>query len=84
MLPDLRIALVIGLIDFDLGAAEIGQPGRRAERQVFQFGMRGVDDFGAELDGVFRRLSGARRVAGERINDADLDGLGGTHRRRGE
>jgi hypothetical protein len=46
--------------------------------------MRGVDDFGAEVDSIFGGLSGARRVAGERINDAYLDGLGGTHSRRGE
>ncbi len=35
LLPDLRIALMIGRIELDLGAAEIGQPGRRAEWQCF-------------------------------------------------
>jgi hypothetical protein len=35
LLPDLRIALVIGRVEFDLGAAEIGQTGRRAERECF-------------------------------------------------
>ena len=76
LLADLRIALVIGLVELDLGAAEIGQACSGAERQVFQLGMRGVDDVGGEVDGVLGRLAGARRVAGQRIDDADLDVIG--------
>ena len=52
LLADLRIALVIGLVELDLGAAEIGQAGGGAERQVFQLGIGGVDDVGGEGDGV--------------------------------
>ena len=76
LLADLRIALVIGFVELDLGAAEIGQAGGGAERQVFQLGMRGVDDLGGEVDGVLGRLAGARRVAGQRIDDADLHVIG--------
>ena len=43
---------MIGLVQFDFGTPEIGQPRGRAERQRFEFGMGGVDDFGAEVDGV--------------------------------
>ena len=39
LLADLRIALMIGLVELDLGAAEIGQAGGRAERQRFQLGI---------------------------------------------
>src|SRR5580700_3710768 len=39
--------------------------------------MRGVDDVGGEVDGVLGRLAGARRVAGQRIDDADLHVVGG-------
>ncbi len=42
LLADLRIALVVGLVELDLGAAEIGQARGGAERQIFQFRMRGV------------------------------------------
>ena len=38
LLADLRIALVIGLVEFDLGAAEIGQAGRRGKRHAFNSG----------------------------------------------
>src|SRR5258707_8554767 len=50
----------------DLGAAEIGQPGGRGERQA-EPGMDAVDDLDAELDGVLGRLSGARGVAAQGI-----------------
>ena len=32
LLADLRVALVVGLVELDLGAAEIGQAGGGAER----------------------------------------------------
>src|ERR1700728_1790503 len=38
--------------------------------------MRGVDDVGGHVDRVFRRLSGARGIAGKRIDHPDLDGIG--------
>ena len=47
LLADLRIALMIGFVELDLGAAEIGQACRRAERQGFEFGIGIVDDVGA-------------------------------------
>ena len=72
-LADRRIALMVGLIELDLGAAEIGQAGGRGERQPLELGMRAVDDLGAELDGVLGRLAGARGIAGQRIDHADLD-----------
>src|SRR5262249_4275868 len=68
---------MIRLVQLDLGAAEIGQTRGRAEWQRLQLGMRRIDDLGAEIDGVFCRLAGARRIAGERINHADFDVLGG-------
>ncbi len=80
LLADLRIALVVGLVELDLGAAEIGQAGGGAERQVLQFRMSGIDDLGGERDGVFRRLAGARGIAGQRIDRADLHGVGGARR----
>ncbi len=82
LLADLRIALMIGLVEHDLGAAEIRQAGGRAERQIFQVGMGVVDDVGAEMHGVARRLSGARGIAGQRIDHADLD-VCGVRRHRG-
>jgi hypothetical protein len=62
LLTNLRIALMIGLIKLDLGAAEIRQPNSSAERQRFEVGMGRVDDFGPQIDGVFCRLAGARRI----------------------
>jgi hypothetical protein len=61
LLADLGIALMIGLVQLDLCAAEIGQPGGRAEGQCFEFGMGRVDDFSAQVDGVLCRLPRARR-----------------------
>src|SRR5262249_14169358 len=75
---------MIGLVQLDLGAAEIGQPRGRAEWQRLEFGMGRVDDFDPEIDGVFRRLAGARRIAGERINHTDFDVLGGPGRADGK
>ena len=73
---------MIGFVEHDLGAAEIGQPGSCAERQVLEVGIRVVDDFRAEFDRILRRLTGARGIAGQRINDADLDvGCVSGHRR---
>ena len=43
---------MIRLIEFDLGAAKIGQPRSSAEWQRLEVGMGRVDDFGAEIDGV--------------------------------
>ncbi len=80
LLADLRIALVIGLVELDLGAAQIGQAGSGRERHRLELGMRRIDDLGAKLDGVLGRLSGARRIAGQRQNDADLHRLGGGSR----
>jgi hypothetical protein len=39
--------------------------------------MGRVDDFGPEIDGIFCRLAGARRIAREWINHADFDAFGG-------
>ena len=47
LLADLRIALMIGFVEFDLGAAKIGQACRRSERQGLELGIGGVDDVGA-------------------------------------
>ncbi len=58
-LADRGIALMVDIDQRDLGAAEIGQPGGRGERQA-EPGMDAVDDLDAELDGVLGRLSGAR------------------------
>ena len=44
LLADLRIALMIGFVELDLGAAEVGQPSRRPERQVLEVGIGVVDD----------------------------------------
>ena len=64
VLPDRRIALMVGADHFDLGAAEIGQARGVGERQAFQFGMCSVDDLDAELDRVLGRIPRRRRVAG--------------------
>ena len=50
LLADLRIALMVGLVELDLCAAEIGQAGTRRERHRLELRMRGIDDLGAELD----------------------------------
>src|SRR5215472_709538 len=68
---------MVGLVELDLGAAQSGQAGGGGERQALQFGMRVVDDVDAEMDGVARRLSGARGIAGQRIDYPDLDRVGG-------
>lgn len=52
LLAHLRIALMIRLIEFDLGAAEIRQSRTSPEWQRLEVGMGRVDDFGAEIDGV--------------------------------
>jgi hypothetical protein len=54
---------------------QIGEPGARRERQAGELGMRIVDDLGSEFDGGLGLLSGARRVPGERHDQADLDAL---------
>jgi hypothetical protein len=43
---------MIRLVEFDLGAAEIGQPRSSAERQGLEVGVGRVDDFGTEIDGI--------------------------------
>jgi hypothetical protein len=68
---------VIDIDDLDLGAAEIRQAGGGGERQPRQLWMRIVDDPDCELDGVLGGGAGARGIAGERIDRADLDGIGG-------
>ena len=76
LLADLWIALMIGLIKFDLCAAKIRQSGGGPQRQILQLGMRGVDDVGGHVDRVFRRLTRARGIAGKGIDDPNLDGIG--------
>jgi hypothetical protein len=58
-------------------AAEIGQPGGRGERKARELGMRGVDDVRSEFDRVLGGRAGAGRVAGQRVDHPDLDGVGG-------
>src|SRR5215469_14841645 len=43
--------------------------------------MRAIDYLDPEIDRIFGRLSGACRVARQRIDDADLDSLGSFNRR---
>src|SRR5437016_6076404 len=44
--------------------------------------MRAVDDLSAELDRILGGIPRRRRVAGERIDDADLDVVRGAGRKR--
>ena len=70
-----RAALVVGEHDLDLGVAEVGQAGAGGKRQLAEFRMRLVDDLGRELDPGLARGAGARGVAGQGIDGADLDAL---------
>ena len=70
-----RAALVVGEHDRDLGVAEVGQAGAGGKRQLAELRMRLVDDLGRELDPGLARRAGARGVAGQGIDGADLDAL---------
>ena len=70
-----RRALVVGEDQLDLGALQARQAAALGQRHdLGEIGIAVVDDVGAELDGHLGVVAGARRVAAQRIDDADLDG----------
>ena len=72
-MADLRVALMIRLNKDDLCTTQIGQSGGCTKRHRLKFGISPIDDFCPEFNRVFGRLTGTRGIAGERINDANLD-----------
>jgi len=74
---------MVHIDELDFCAAEIGEPRGRGERKTLQLGMPGIDDLCSKLDGILGGRAGAGGVAGERIDDPDLDRIGGTRRERG-
>src|SRR5262252_1995916 len=80
LLGERRVALMVDEGQLELGAALVRQAFGRGQRQIAQLGMFVVDDFGGDFRRRLRCLPGGRRVAGERPQNADLDGLGGLPR----
>ena len=77
VLADLRIALVVGTDQLDFCAAQIRQAGTCSKWKACQLGMRAVDDLRSELDRILGRGAGTRGIAGQGIDNADLDRIGG-------
>ena len=80
VLPDRWIALMVGADELDLRPSKIGKPCALGERQTFQFGMCVVHDLEAKLDSILGGIARGRGITGERIDNADLDGVGGVAR----
>ena len=76
VLADLRVALMVHIDELDFCATEIGEPRGRGERKTLQLGMRGIDDLCSKLDRILGGRAGAGGVAGEWIDDPDLDRIG--------
>ena len=75
VLSGCRAALVIGEDNLHLGAAETGQAGVLRQREVTQLGMGVVDDIQRGFDRGLGVDAGARGVAAQRKDSADLDRL---------
>jgi len=75
VLPDRGTALVVGEYDLDLGAAEPLEAGIVGEHQIAETALAAVDDLDGGFDRGLAMRAGARGVAAERQDHADLDGL---------